>query len=138
MFIAGCRHALRSEWPFIIIGTWAPLTAGPRTESRCEVPSIVLGVAPWWCRCMPLGSACDGATGLWVFTVVAFCAAWNGGVWRCGELRLRSTSRYRLVCNWFPAPGGGLPPRPWPPMAWDYPGSRVPFVSNHTMSNNKA
>ena len=31
--------------------------------------------------------------------------------WRCQggcELRLVSTPRYRLVCNWFPAPGGGL------------------------------
>ena len=27
---------------------------------------------------------------------------------RC-ELRLRSTPLYRLVCNWFPAPGGGCP-----------------------------
>ena len=32
------------------------------------------------------------------------------------ELRLRSTSipRYRLVCNCFPDPGGGLPVRIWP------------------------
>ena len=36
--------------------------------------------------------------------------------WRWGgcELWLSSTPRYWLVCNWFPAPGGGLLVRTWP------------------------
>ena len=74
-----------------------------RTKSRCEVPmrftpgwhSGDAGVCLW---------AVHGATELRVFTVVAFCAAWN-----VSELRLRSTPRYRLVCNRFPDPGRGLP-----------------------------
>ena len=57
--------------PFAITG---PL----RTKSRCEVPmrftpgwhSGDVGVCLW---------AVHGATELRVFTVVAFCAAWNGG-----------------------------------------------------------
>ena len=56
-----------------------PESAGPlRTKSRCEVPmrftpgwhSGDVGVCLW---------AVHGATELRVFTVVAFCAAWNGG-----------------------------------------------------------
>ena len=70
VFVAGWRHALRSEVPFIII-----IIAH---KSRCEVPmrftpgwhSGDAGVCLW---------AVHGATELRVFTVVAFCAAWNGG-----------------------------------------------------------
>ena len=54
-------------------------------------------------------SAVHGATELQVFTVEAIGMGWGG----C-EQRLRSTPRYRLACNWFPAPGGGLPLRTWP------------------------
>ena len=37
------------------------------------------------------------------------------------ELRLRSTPRYRLVCNWFPAPRQRFARRD---LAWGYPVSR--------------
>ena len=72
-------------------------------------------------NCLSGGQSGDAAVGLWavhgamelrVFTAVEFCAAWNGGgggAVGCCELRLRSTPRYRLVCNCFPDPGGGLP-----------------------------
>ena len=51
MLVAGWRHALRRAWPYIII-------------------IIITGVCLW---------AVHGATELRVFTVVEFCAAWNGG-----------------------------------------------------------
>ena len=63
---------------------------------------------------MPLGSAwSNGAAG------VHRCGILRRLEWRwgCCELLLRSTPRYRLVCNWFPAPGGGLPVGTW---AWDF------------------
>ena len=50
--------------------------------------------------------AVHGATELGVFTVVAFCTAWNGG----GVV----AEMNRLVCNCFPDPGGGLPAGTWP------------------------
>ena len=52
--------------------------------------------------------AAQGATELWVFTLAAFCAAWNGGgvLW----LRLRSTPRCRLIFGRSPPPPGGEAP----------------------------
>ena len=54
---------------------------------------------------MPLGSAwSNGAAG------VHSCGILRRLEWRWGgELRLRSTPRYRLVCICFPTPGRGLP-----------------------------
>ena len=59
------------------------------------------------CLCSP---ASNGAAGVH-----------NGGIlhrlewrWGCCELGLRLTPRYRLACNWFPAPGGGLSEWTWP------------------------
>ena len=84
--------------------------SGPsRTESRCEVPMhFTLGWQP--------GDTASGQrteqriNRTTVFTVVILRhLEWR---WGCCELRLRP--RYRLVCNWFPALGGGLPRRTWP------------------------
>ena len=57
------------------------------------------------------------ASGQCIETRSCRCSQWRGILhrleWRFGgcELRLRSAPRYRLFCDWFPAPGEGLPVR---------------------------
>ena len=62
----------------------------------------------------------------------------HGAVWwhsmpcGCCELWLRSTLQCRLVCNWFPAPDGGLPVSTWLGTI-QMSRSRVDALSNYIM-----
>ena len=72
------QSLLESAGPTCVNNCPLARTGPLRTKSRCEVPmrftpgwhSGDAGVCLW---------AVHGATELRVYTVVAFCAAWNGG-----------------------------------------------------------
>ena len=55
----------------------------------------------------------------------------------CCELRLRSTPRYRLVCNCFPDPGRGLPVKIWPGTIQVSRSRRMPLFSHPFKTNGK-
>ena len=76
----GLNPGPRARTVYIYIVNTCPFArTGPlRTKSQCEVP---MRFTPGWHSgdadvCL---WAVHGATELRVFTVVAFCAAWNGG-----------------------------------------------------------
>ena len=92
-----CVTAGPRPWPIVDRGQW--MTGRWRGGCAGNKGSLSLGSA--WSNGAAGGHSCGTLRRL---------------LWRWGgcEPWLRSTPRYRLVCNWIPAPRIGLPVRSWP------------------------
>ena len=93
MFVAGWRHALRSEWPFIII-----ISGTSGADRRCNTQKITLEAKGWgiWGGCQP-GRRVGGLRGK------NMGKSFHGAKQQCTGLYVRLWAGARgevIVCFW--------------------------------------